>query len=118
MNVQQGSSTSQSGKARMLHVHDHRPRREAFSPEPAVERIAENLEQAEQPTAPMSAAPITSFDPTVEQPAVTNVEPAPLPPIQVHDADLPRTADLQRTAEMPRVAPIIDFPVDEEPHVE
>src|SRR3954447_9823214 len=113
MNVQQGSSISQSGKARMLHVHDHRPRREAFSPEPAGERIAENLEHGEQPTAPMSAGPMTSsFDATVEQPAVTNVEPAQLPPIQVHDADL------QRTAEMPRVAPMIDFPVDDEPHVE
>jgi len=54
----------------------------------------------------------SSFDATVERPAVTNVEPAQLPPIQVHDADL------QRTAEMPRVAPMIDFPVDDEPHVE
>ena len=50
----------------------------------------------------------------MEQPAVTNVapEPEPLPRIQVHDADL------QPTQEMPRIPPTIDFPIDDEPHVE
>src|SRR3954451_4099407 len=108
MNVKQSSSTSQSGKARMLHVHDHRPRREAFAPEPVSEPVAETTEQATERIAPVPSP----FDPTVEQPAVSSVTPAPLPQIQVHDSDL------QRTAPMPRVAPIIDFPVDEEPHVE
>src|SRR3954452_4688742 len=105
MNVRQSSSMSQPRKTRMLHVHDHRPRPVA---------LREQVDQREENTVPTpsAAATTSAFDPTVAQPAVTSVAPAPLPQIQVHDADL------QRTAEMPRIPPTIDFPIDEEPHVE
>src|SRR3954447_13385849 len=105
MNVRQSSSMSQPRKTRMLHVHDHRPRPVA---------LREQVDQREGNTVPTpaAAAMTSAFDPTVEQPAVTSVAPAPLPQIQVHDADL------QRTAEMPRIPPTIDFPIDDEPHVE